>query len=110
VQIWRFAQARTSQDDSATTPNEGNAWTVVARAGSGAGGATTLGDLCPGASFVHPNYCPVGANGFVSGSYATFTDIGQPVVSWGVRCTGVSSVLCRRQSGPTPACSSRARA
>jgi hypothetical protein len=84
VQLSRAASARQSVDDAATTAGEGNSWTVIAR-GSG---ATTLGDLCPGASFAFPAYCQLPAGG------VSFNDVAQAVVAWGIQCTGVTAALC----------------
>src|SRR4051794_12599897 len=89
VSLLRYGNARASVDDAATTVNEGNWWTIIARAGSSAGGQTILGDLCSGAApIVYPSYCSAGPGAIA------YADVGQPVFSWGVQCVGITAALC----------------
>jgi hypothetical protein len=89
VSLLRFGNARASLNDAATAVSEGNWWTVIARAGTSAGGSAILGDLCSGAApIVYPGYCST-----ASGAIA-FADVNQPVFSWGVQCVGITAALC----------------
>ncbi len=99
VQIWRYTSSRVSQNDAATAPDESNSWVSIARAGAVAGGPTIIGtpsgpDYCSGTTATYPLYCHTGMPGFSPASLVTYTDIGEPIVSWGIQCAGAPAALC----------------
>lgn len=79
VEITRNTAARASTDDAATPATENGWWQVVARAGDGPGGQRVIA----------PETCLGNTTTFCAKAAATVAyDIGEPVVSWGVQCTG----------------------
>jgi hypothetical protein len=89
VKVWRYTAAAVSTDDTGTAVSEAGVWSVIARAGTSAGGSRVLaGETCPGTVVgADPPYCRTGESVFDATKGVTYDDIDAPVVSWGLQCT-----------------------
>ncbi len=102
MQIWRNAATTKSVDDAGTGGVENGWWTLYARAGDQVAGRVVLAaETCPGNVPTPPDavWCRRGAANFPATVPVTY-DVGEPVVSWGMQCTGPATTsLCFTGNG-----------
>ena len=102
MQVWRNAATTKSVDDAGTGGVENGWWTLYARAGDQVAGRVVLAaETCPGNTPTPPDtvFCRRGATNFPTTVPVTY-DVGEPVVSWGVQCSGPATTsLCFTGNG-----------
>jgi hypothetical protein len=102
MQVWRNTATAASVDDAGTGGVENGWWTLYARAGDRIAGQVVLAaETCPGNAPTAPDtvYCRRGGANFPATVPVTY-DVGRPVVSWSVQCTGPATTsLCFTGNG-----------